>query len=349
MLFASGRGMPKIATEILSPDAVYRAAAILRDGGLLAFPTETVWGLGANAFDVVACRRIFQAKGRPQDNPLIVHVADADGLMAATTQLGPEEEALIARFMPGPLTLVVPRGARIHPEVTGGRPDVGVRMPRLAIARELLALAGVPVAAPSANRSGRPSPTTFEMATAAMQGRAEGILEGPPCEVGLESTVARVHCGEIHILRPGAITAEELWRAVPHLRPIIAYSEPIAGAPRAPGLKYAHYRPRARVIAAETVPELLTAARAVAAQGALAVLWQAAELSPSVVAELPVGTALHPYDSLPSYAQHLFAWFHALDEANVATIIAHLPVNDGLGRALRNRISKAAEPIAALP
>lgn len=310
----------------------------------MVFPTETVWGLGANALDVRACRRIFEAKGRPQDNPLIVHVATVEALLEVTTSLSHEEEALIARFMPGPLTLVVPRSPRIAADVTGGRADVGVRMPRQAIARALLLACGLPIAAPSANRSGRPSPTTFEMAKSAMVGRADAIIDGPPCEVGLESTVVRVQGRHLHILRPGSLTAEELMEATPNLTPVLAYSAPPRGAPQAPGLKYAHYKPNARVVAIETEEELTEVVQALAASGPIGILWPQFRWNSELVETLAKGVVVRGYADLDHYARNLFAWFHELDQAGVASIVAHLPTDEGVGRALCNRILKAAEP-----
>ncbi len=333
-------------TEILSIGEVHRAARILSRGGLVVFPTETVWGLGADARNREACCHIFEAKGRPQDNPLIVHVADTAILSSVAQSLCPAEEAMIEAFMPGPLTLVVPRSSIIPEEVTAGLPDVGVRMPREPTARALLRECGFPVAAPSANRSGKPSPTTLEMARAAMWGRVDAIIEGPPCEVGLESTVVRVRDKELHILRPGAVTPEQLARAVPGLTPVYSYLKPRVGAPCAPGLKYPHYKPRAKVVVVDRLGELIDLAQVVHAEGTYGVLWPASECTPELLSNLPGNARVRAYEDIEAYARQLFSWFHELDAHGALTIIARLPDDHGLGRALRNRLLKAAGGVA---
>lgn len=338
--------MPTKHTEILTLAEIARAAGILADGGLVVFPTETVWGLGADARNREACRGIFEAKGRPQDNPLIVHVANTAVLSTVARTLRSEEEALIAAFMPGPLTLIVPRSPLIPEEISGGRPDVGVRMPREHTAHALLEAFAFPVAAPSANVSGRPSPTTFEMAKAAMWGRVDAILEGPHCDVGLESTVVRVREDELQILRPGAVTTEQLTAIVPKLEPVRCYLEQPTGAPSAPGLKYPHYKPRARVVAVGTLQRLVELSQTAQAQGAYAVLWSAPKCDPSLFAGLPGEPHIYCFESIEEYARQLFSCFHAIDANGAGTILAQLPPDHGLGQALRNRLLKAANEVA---
>ena len=240
------------------------AAEMLRHGRLVAFPTETVYGLGANALDPAAIRAIFVAKGRPADNPLIVHVASLSELRGVVSRLPDMALPLIARFMPGPLTLVLPRAPHVPDAVTAGLDTVAVRMPEHPVARRLIELAGVPVAAPSANRSGRPSPTTASHVLEDMAGRIPLIVDGGPCDFGVESTVLDVTGPVPVILRPGAVTIEELrtvagivWTveeaatALRHAREA-ARLEPV-GTPKSPGMKYRHYAPRTPLRVAEGI------------------------------------------------------------------------------------------------
>ena len=221
------------------------AAQILRRGGLVIFPTETVYGLGADAYDARAAYNVFEAKGRPHDNPLIVHVADPQDAeaFAETTEL---YYRLARAFMPGPLTLILPKKPNIPDEVTAGGGTVGVRCPMHPVAREFISLAGVPVAAPSANLSGRPSPTTAAHCIEDMNGRVDAIIDGGECRFGLESTVALL-TGEdsLKILRPGAVTAE----ALSCVCSSVTTADGLAPGetPLSPGMKYRHYAPRARL------------------------------------------------------------------------------------------------------
>ncbi len=218
------------------------AARIIRAGGLVIFPTETVYGLGANAYDGEAARAVFRAKGRPGDNPLIVHVADPKDAeaFAYTTPL---YYKLAERFMPGPLTLILKKKTNIPDEVTAGGTTVGVRCPVNPVAHEFLELAGVPVAAPSANISGRPSPTRFSHCVEDMDGRVEAIIDGGECQFGLESTVALlIGEDEVKILRPGAVTAE----ALSCVAGTVTTADGLAPGetPLSPGMKYKHYAPK---------------------------------------------------------------------------------------------------------
>ena len=236
-------------TEILRPASTEdfaRAAALIRDGQLVAFPTETVYGLGANGLDAAACARIYEAKGRPSDNPLILHIADLSMLDEAAEEVPPAAAHLLTAFAPGPITVIVPKAAHIPPLVTGGLSTVGVRCPAHDVARRLIRAAGVPIAAPSANISGRPSPTTAAMTAADMTGRIPLILDGGSCSWGVESTI--VDCTEegcVTILRPGAVTPEMISAELPHLTVRMDAALVSADtAPRAPGMKYTHYAPR---------------------------------------------------------------------------------------------------------
>ena len=255
-----------ITVDPLQPDdaLLMPAAQAIRQGELVAFPTETVYGLGANALDGTAVARIFAVKGRPADNPLIIHLADLDALSQLIDHLPPLAEKLFAAFSPGPLTLVLPRSRQVPDEVTAGLETVAIRLPAHPIARRLIQLAGLPIAAPSANRSGRPSPTRAWHVIQDLGGLIPYIVDGGACYYGLESTVVDVTGSTPVILRPGSITAADIRRVAGSVAG--AVDEPaayVSQAPRAPGMKYRHYAPRARVIVVEgnTLDERLTGMR----------------------------------------------------------------------------------------
>jgi tRNA threonylcarbamoyl adenosine modification protein (Sua5/YciO/YrdC/YwlC family) len=240
---------PLIQTEILDAldpgtfaDAIARAAALLREGETVAFPTETVYGLGAAALNPDAIAKVFAAKGRPADNPLIVHVASIDGLRRCG-RLDVRGEALAAAFMPGPLTIVIPSDPAIPTLARAGLPTVALRIPAHPVAAALIEQAG-PLVAPSANLSGRPSPTTADHVYHDLKGRIAAVIDGGPCSVGIESTVVDLSGERATILRPGVITAEEIERVLGE--PLAAHT-PSGETPRSPGMKYRHYAPSARV------------------------------------------------------------------------------------------------------
>ena len=225
------------------------APRIIAEGGLVVFPTETVYGLGASALDPDAAKKIYAAKGRPSDNPLIVHIArpqDAEKY----AKVPPVYQRLASLFMPGPLTIIMPKKDIIPKEVTGGLDTVAIRCPENEIARELIRQSGVPIAAPSANISGKPSPTSAEHVKYDLDGKVDMIIDGGNCEIGLESTIVKLDGRTATLLRPGAITPEMLSHVLPELqidRGITEKNE-IGGAPLAPGMKYKHYAPKANVI-----------------------------------------------------------------------------------------------------
>jgi L-threonylcarbamoyladenylate synthase len=306
-----------------TPEAVARAAAILREGGLVAFPTETVYGLGGDATNDRAVAAIFAAKDRPRFNPLISHVAD----LAAARRLGRFDrraEALAARFWPGPLTLVVPRlpDCPVSLLATAGLDTVAVRVPKHPVAQALLRAAGVPVAAPSANRSGRISPTEAAHVAEELGDRVAMILDGGPCAVGLESTVLDVTTDPPTLLRPGGIAAE----ALGPVRPPGA----AGAAPRGPGLLASHYAPHlpVRLEAREARPgeALLGFGPGAAPPGFAAVRW--------------LSRTGDPVEA----AANLFATLRALDRPEYAGI-AVMPIpEEGLGRAINDRLRRAAAP-----
>lgn len=239
-------------------DKIKMGAEIIRNGGTVVFPTETVYGLGANALDPGACLKIFKAKGRPQDNPLIIHVADFD-ILKYVKHISNDARKLMESFWPGPLTIIMPKADIIPELVTAGLESVAIRMPENRIARKLIEFAGVPVAAPSANISGKPSPTTIEHCIDDLAGRVDMILGGEKSEVGLESTVVDTTSEFVTILRPGGITKDMLEEVlgIGKVRMDIAVAEklPEGVTPRSPGMKYRHYSPDAPLTIVKGSPD----------------------------------------------------------------------------------------------
>lgn len=312
------------------PAAIARAAAVLRQGGLVAFPTETVYGLGANALDVRAVAGIFEAKGRPAFNPLIVHAADVDTVRTLVARWPADAARLAGAFWPGPLTLVLPRAPAIPHIVTGGLEDVAVRIPAHPVALALLRACGLPIAAPSANRSSEISPTTAEHVIKALGERVSMVLDGGPTSVGIESTVIDLAGERPRLLRPGMVTVRELEAVIGQLdrRP-----EPSGQAPRAPGQLARHYAPRARLVVcrADEGGQVLEASGA-RPTGALVVT--AGHWLADHVETLPADPA--------GYAARLYAALHALDDAGCRLIVAEaLPDAPGWA-ALQDRLRRAA-------
>lgn len=321
-------------TQLIPAEQVKEAAALIKKGGLVVFPTETVYGLGASAFNPVACARIFSAKGRPSDNPLIVHVSNETQLAEVTSGLPPQAEALKKAFWPGPLSLIVPRNPNLPEIVTAGLPTVAVRWPRCAQSLAFLEACGTAVAAPSANVSGAPSPTNFEMAKGAMLGRVEGILAGDDCEEGLESTIVGFVDGHAKVLRPGSVTAAQIAEVLGCTPESLTYVPPAEGRPVSPGLKYTHYKPSAEVRLFRQAGEL-----------------PGFEVEGHKVGMLLVGSESPPlpddwevlrFDDWKAYGRYLYSSFFELDRVGCTLILAQLPDADGVGTAIANRLSKAA-------
>ena len=305
------------------------AAAILQSGGICAFPTETVYGLGANAFDEAAVAKIFKAKGRPQDNPLIVHISEREQLLDIC-HVTPLAEKLMDKFWGGPLTLILPKTDKVPAAVTAGLDTVAVRMPSHPIANALIRLAGVPIAAPSANLSGKPSPTAAAHVIADMEGRADAIIAGGDCFWGVESTVLDLTVSPPAVLRPGAVTKEELAAEIGE----VIYGTGV-GAPKSPGMKYTHYAPNAPVYIAE-------------GEGALERIFEAARgyKNPGILyygiekPDLPI--ALSAGNTPAEYAARLFFSLRTFDEEGADVIFAMPPAEGGMGDAVRNRLFKSA-------
>ena len=305
------------------------AAALLREGRLVAFPTETVYGLGALAADGRAVAGIFAAKGRPRFNPLIVHVADL-AAAEALAEFGPAARALAQAFWPGPLTLVLPRrpGGAVADLVTAGQGSVAIRVPAHALARRLLAQVGAPLAAPSANPSGRVSPTTADHVLDGLSTRIAAVIDGGACEVGLESTIIGLTDGTPRLLRPGGLPAEAAEAALG--RPLAAPAPAPAEAPQAPGQLAAHYAPRVALVPGATVADA----------GAL---W---------LAFGPLGgrrgLSLSEGRDIAEAAATLFDALHRIDrmaaEAGVTRVLVDPVPDTGLGRAINDRLARAAAP-----
>ena len=319
---------------------IVRAAEIIRNGGLVAFPTETVYGLGGNGLMEEAASRIYAAKGRPSDNPLILHISDP---MDAEKYcfVNPLYYTLAAAFMPGPLTVIMPKRPIVPYTVTGGLDTVAIRVPSDPIAHRFLELCGVPVAAPSANISGRPSPTAAEHVIEDMSGRIDMILCGKECEIGLESTIVKLDDDHLTLLRPGAITPSMLESVFPCVSIDDCSMRPIGSdeKPAAPGMKYRHYAPNAKVIILEGEKDKILAFQKSAAEnndtGILCYEEHVSCLSGKYVFSM----GQNPSDM----AKILFARLREFDSfKEITTIYAAMPPVEGIGMAVRNRLMKAA-------
>lgn len=330
-------------TELLRGTEIERAALILKTGGLVGIPTETVYGLGANGLNPRAVEDIFRAKGRPQDNPLILHIPDPSWLEWYCEDVPDTARKLAKRFWPGPLTMVLRRKHIVPDVVTAGLDTVGMRCPDHSICRAVIRAAGVPVAAPSGNTSGRPSPTSVTDMLEDMNGKIDAILDGGDCQVGVESTIIDLTCAPPRLLRPGGVPLEEL-RAVlgeVELDPAILRPMGEGEKPRAPGMKYRHYAPKAPVTVVKGSP----------ARSAQYILdhisdsyWEGIICFDEFADWYPG----HPVERLGGAAdcwenaRRLFHALRAMDEAGVKRIWAQSPGTAGMGLAVVNRLDKAA-------
>ncbi len=319
------------------------AAEIIKRGGLVAFPTETVYGLGANALDSDAVRSIFVAKNRPSDNPIIVHIAEVADLEKYATRVPEIAHQLIKKFWPGPLTLVLEKSENIPFAVTAGSQTVTLRLPSHPIARELIKLAGVPIAAPSANTSGRPSPTTAQHVLQDLDGKVDMILDGGPTNVGVESTVLDVTVQPPMLLRPGEVTFEELQNFIPDLQLLSQLNAAENQVVRSPGLKYQHYTPNSSII-------LVHAKSKESFQQKAKELVQAAKLRSEKVAVLSLDELDETLSSLQlatktpaQYAHLLFEAFRNFELQGVDLIVAQAIPAQGVGRAVMDRLTRAAD------
>jgi L-threonylcarbamoyladenylate synthase len=300
------------------------AAEIIRRGGVVAFPTETVYGLGANVFNEEAVREIFHAKQRPQDNPLIAHIASLDQLEQLAIDIPDFARVLVAALFPGPLTLVLNKASTVPPIATAGLDSIGVRMPRHELAREFLAACGTPVVAPSANLSGRPSPTTWEAVYEDLDGRVDCILQGDATEIGLESTVVDCTGDRPIVLRQGSVTLEDIRKVVPNAES----SDSPDDARKSPGLRHRHYSPNAKVVIIDSDTQVLDEA-----SSAYIGLSDREECfaSEQIVADTE------------EYARILFEFFRECEREGLKTIYCEAVEEAGIGAALMDRIRRASQ------
>ena len=331
----------KITDIVAQEKDLARAADVLRAGGLVVFPTETVYGLGGDATRDEAAKKIYAAKGRPSDNPLIIHIANpADAEQYAVTNA--LYYRLAKAFMPGPLTIILPRKNTVPKSTTGGLDSVAVRCPSHPVAHKLIELCGVAIAAPSANLSGKPSPTSAAHVAQDMDGRVDMILDGGESEIGLESTIVKIEGDELILLRPGGITRDALSLLCDKVTVADAVLHQLAEneRPLSPGMKYRHYAPTAPlVLLSGKEADVLRYLLAEAASRKCAILCYDEEC------EALAGSILFPVgkkDDLALQAHRLFAALREADGTDADIIYAHLPPQDGLGLALYNRLIRAA-------
>lgn len=338
----------KVLPDIPEINKLNEAAEIIRRGGLVAFPTETVYGLGANALDEKAVAKIFTAKGRPADNPLIVHIARVREVRMLINYLPVGAKELMKEFWPGPLTLVLPRHPRVPQIVSAGLPTVAVRMPSHPVAKGLIRVANVPIAAPSANRSGKPSPTTGSHVLKDLAGKIDAVLDAGPCDVGVESTVVDLTGEFPTVLRPGGVTLEQLRAVLGRVEVDAALSGD--QSPKAPGMKYTHYAPDGDLILVEGAPKDI--ARKIAElyhryrrEGLRVAVLSAEEhvfryrqeLNPEVL------ISLGPRSMPEVAANKLYGALRECDRQEADVILSESFERSGVGLALMNRLEKAAK------
>ena len=337
----------QINRENFTDEELLEAAEILRNGGLVAIPTETVYGLGANALDESASKKIYEAKGRPSDNPLIAHISCMDELSALVSEIPEAGRKLAEKYWPGPLTMVFPKKDIVPYGTTGGLETVAIRMPSDPVANRLIKLAGVPVAAPSANTSGRPSPTKAEHVIEDMNGKIEMIIDSGEVGIGVESTIVDVS-GEVPmLLRPGAITMEMLRETLGEVEIDPAILGPLSAdvKPKAPGMKYRHYAPQAEMTLVEGEMEKVVAFINQEAELALE-----AGLKVGIICteesresyECGILKVIGSRENEESVAHNLFAVLREFDDQKVDCIFSESFSKDRLGQAIMNRLCKAA-------
>ena len=328
-------------TKLIDPEHVAEAGAIIRSGGLVAFPTETVYGLGADAMNSAAVQKIFEAKGRPADNPLIVHISDKNQIPALAREINENARRLIETFMPGPFTIILKKQKNIPDAVTAGLDTVGIRFPAEPVAVRFIAAAGTPIAAPSANLSGSPSPTRAADVFSDMNGRIDAVIRGGNCEVGVESTIVDAS-GEVPVLlRPGGVTIDQIREIVPgaELDKNILKTVGKDEKPRCPGMKYRHYAPKAQVIVVEGEQE--------AVQKKIRELLE--ENRDKITGVLTMYGNVYDRPVMicggsenREYAKNLFSALRDFDKLGVELVFAEFCEKDGYGLAVKNRLYKAA-------
>ncbi len=321
-------------------EGIKKAAKILKNGGLVAIPTETVYGLAADTYNATAVRNIFKAKGRPQDNPLIVHISDMAMLRDLCDCVPDMAYSLAEEYWPGPLTMVLPKSEKVPPEISAGLSTVAVRFPKNPVARAIIAQAGTPLAAPSANLSGSPSPTTAAHCIKDLEGRVEGIVVSGDSEVGLESTVISLCEDKPRLLRPGAVTVEQLQAVLGEVIVDKAVTaQPEEGKPVAsPGMKYKHYSPKSRVILIDAQKQdYIKYVNEHKGEGVFALCFS------EDAEHLQVPSVIYGSEAEDeTQAAGLFSALRELDENGAKIAYAHSPSISGVGLAVYNRLIRAA-------
>ncbi|MTK12033.1 MAG: threonylcarbamoyl-AMP synthase [Clostridiaceae bacterium] len=323
------------------------AGEVLRQGGLVVFPTETVYGLGANALDPEAVKKIFEAKGRPQDNPLIVHIADIEEIKPLVSEIPEIAKRFMERFWPGPMTIILPKSPIIPDETSAALPCVGIRMPSNNVARELIRAAGVPIAAPSANISGKPSPTDVQRCIEDLSGKVDYIIGGNMCDIGLESTVIDCTTEPTCVLRPGGITLEML-REVDedtYIDPAIMKKPEKDFKPKAPGMKYRHYAPKAPVKIVQgdlkkTIEKINEIVQNYIDENKVVGIMATDETANYYKKGIVI--SLGSRENMISVSQSLFETLRMFDDKEVDIIIAEAFEEKGVGVAVMNRLKKSA-------
>ena len=338
-------------TEVLTIDShehnhdlFEKAAQVIQEGGLVAFPTETVYGLGANALEASAVKKIYQAKGRPSDNPLILHIARKEDVYQIACNVSETAERLMEAFWPGPLTLIFQKKEVVSAEVAGGLETVGVRFPQNRIAQQFIKHAAVPIAAPSANSSGKPSPTRASHVMYDLMGKVDIIIDGGSAELGLESTILDVSSEKVILLRPGSVTKEMIEAVVGIIELDESISKPIAedAVPKAPGMKYTHYSPLAEITIFEgDIDRVVAAINAKIANQTQKVGVLATEQTKHAYPNadvLVVGDRQNP----ESIAANLFKMLRKFDYLGIEQVYSESFGEEELGMAIMNRLQKAA-------
>jgi len=328
-----------VTEDKLTDEIIKQAAETIKNGGLVAFPTETVYGLGADGLNAKAVKSIFEAKGRPSDNPLILHISGTEQLVSIVKNVNETAKALMDAFWPGPLTLVMEKTEAVPKETSGGLSTVAVRFPAHPLAAKLIEYAGVPIAAPSANTSGRPSPTKAEHVKEDMDGKIPWILDGGSCDIGVESTVVDVTGDAPVILRPGKITFEQISEMFPETtydKHLTAQSGEVF-APRSPGMKYKHYAPKGElVILSGTLAQIQDYIDHNADENSAVLTFDQYKISHNAVYSL--GNIENLEEGCKAFFDHL----RTFDGLGVEKIFAVMPLKTGIGFALYNRMFKAA-------
>lgn len=337
----------KIFKELCNDSDILRAAKVIKEGGLVAFPTETVYGLGANALRQEASKKIYAAKGRPCDNPLIVHISEINDVKALVREIPKSFEILTEKFWPGPMTLVLKKSDIIPDATSGGLDTVGIRMPESDIARALIKASGVPIAAPSANTSGRPSPTSASHVMEDMRGKIDMILDGGSVRFGVESTIVDLTVDIPTLLRPGAITIEMLKEAIEEIDIDPAIERPTVNqTPKAPGMKYKHYAPKGnmQIVRGDENKVLSYFEEKISASGsepAVITVDEHMDRLKNIKHSVNI-LSLGSIKNMEAIAHNLFYILRKCDDLGAKNILCEAFPENGLGKAIMNRLKKAA-------